>query len=587
MKKRITLPIVLLALWLGAATSCGTARRSTAQPAPGGQTTAPLAPELQRKYDYFFLEAMRLKEKKEYTAAFELLKRCLDLAPDAPSALFEIAQYYMVLNQPELGLATLEKAAANAPDNYWYNQGLATLYMQQDQPDKAAAQLEQMAQRFPDKLEPLFNLLDLYGRQEKFDQMIGILNQVEQRMGKSEQLSMEKFRIYIQTKDTSKAIREIESLIHEYPAETRYRVILGDVYLQNGKPEQAYDIYRKVLDEEPDDPMALYSLASYYDQTGQDSLYRLQIDTLLLNAKVEPQVKLDVMRQVIIDNEQAKGDSTQVIALFRRVMATDEDDPQMPMLFAQYLLTKNMPQEAMPVLEKVVELDPANNAARLMIVSEAARKEDFNTIIKVCQPGIEATPDALELYYYLALAYSQAQQTDSVLNVCRGALQRVTPESPKEMVSDFYAIMGDVYHQKGKEAETYAAYDSALVYNPSNITALNNYAYYLALERRELDRAEEMSYKTVKAEPDNATFLDTYAWILFVKGRYEEARVYIDNAMKADKEKSSEVVEHCGDIYYMLGETERAVEYWKEALQIGSESEVLKEKIRLKKYIAP
>ena len=268
-------------------------------------------------------------------------------------------------------------------------------------------------------------------------------------------------------------------------------------------------------------------------------------------------------------------------------MATDEDDPQMPMLFAQYLLTKNMPQEAMPVLEKVVELDPANNAARLMIVSEAARKEDFNTIIKVCQPGIEATPDALELYYYLALAYSQAQQTDSVLNVCRGALQRVTPESPKEMVSDFYAIMGDVYHQKGKEAETYAAYDSALVCNPSNITALNNYAYYLALERRELDRAEEMSYKTVKAEPDNATFLDTYAWILFVKGRYEEARVYIDNAMKADKEKSSEVVEHCGDIYYMLGETERAVEYWKEALQIGSESEVLKEKIRLKKYIAP
>ena len=134
--------------------------------------------------------------------------------------------------------------------------------------------------------------------------------------------------------------------------------------------------------------------------------------------------------------------------------------------------------------------------------------------------------------------------------------------------------------------EAYNAYDSALVYNPSNIGALNNYAYYLSVERRELDKAEEMSYKTVKADPGNATYLDTYAWILFEKGNYAEARIYIDDAMKSDGEKSDVIVEHCVDIYYMTGYVNGALKYWQEALDMGSESKTLKEKIKKKKYIA-
>ena len=134
--------------------------------------------------------------------------------------------------------------------------------------------------------------------------------------------------------------------------------------------------------------------------------------------------------------------------------------------------------------------------------------------------------------------------------------------------------------------EAYAAYDSALVYNPSNIGALNNYAYYLSVEQRDLDKAEEMSYKTVKAEPNNSTYLDTYAWILFEKGNYAEARIYIDNAMKSDGGKSDVIVEHCGDIYFMTGDVEGALGYWKKALEMGSESKTLKQKIEKKKFIA-
>ena len=575
---------LLVAVWT--LVSCGTVKSTREKPAVALAQSS-LTPEQQRKYDYFFLEAMRLKEKKDYASAFGLLQHCLDIHPNAASALYEVSQYYMFLRQVPQGQEALEKAVANAPDNYWYSQGLASLYQQQNELDKAVTLLEQMVVRFPAKQDPLFNLLDLYGRQEKYDEVISTLNRLEKRMGKNEQLSMEKFRIYLQMKDDKKAFQEIESLVQEYPMDMRYQVILGDVYLQNGKKQEAYDVYQKVLAAEPDNPMAIFSMASYYKQTEQEELYQQQLDTLLLNKKVTPDTKVGVMRQMIVENEQADKDSTQIIALFDRIMKQEQDDPQIPMLYAQYLLSKNMEAESVPVLEQVVDLDPTNNAARMMLIGAAVKKEDYKQIIKVCEPGIEATPDALEFYYYLAVAYNQAEKPDSVISICKRALEHKTADGKKEIVSEFYSILGDMYHTQKQMKEAYAAYDSALVYNPSNIGALNNYAYYLSVERRDLDKAEEMSYKTVKAEPNNATYLDTYAWILFEKGNYAEARIYIDNAMKSEGgDESDVIVEHCGDIYYMTGDVDGALTYWKKALEMGSESKTLKQKIEKKKYIA-
>lgn len=507
MRNRILTIVCLLACALLA--SCGTSRRG-AKVQPAGMTVE-LTPEQQRKYDYFFLEAARLKIQKDYAAAFDLLQHCLAINPNASSALYELAQYYIYLKQVPQGQAALEKAVENDPDNYWYSQGLANLYQQQNETEKAKRLLEGMTTRFSGKLDPLYALLEIYNQEEEYDKVIGTLNRLEEKMGKNEQISMEKFRIYLQMKDNKNAFNEIESLVAEYPMDTRYQVVLGDVYLQNGKKEEAYNLYRKVLDAEPDNAMAMYSLASYYDATGQKELYQQQLDTLLLNKKVASDTKLNVMRQFIVQNEQESKDSTLVINLFNRILEQEPDDAQLPMLYAQYLLSKGMNKESLPVLRQVLEIEPTNTAARMMLLGEAIRKEDYADVTSLCESGIEANPDMLEFYFYLAIAYNQAERTDDVITVCQKALTHVTDNSKKEVVSDFYSILGDAYHTRNLNKEAYAAYDSALVYNSSNIGALNNYAYYLSVERRDLDKAEEMSYRTVKAEPNNSTYLDTYA----------------------------------------------------------------------------
>jgi len=570
--------------------SCGSSNKTVQQvpvPAPAAVTVATqLSPDLQRKYDYFFLEATRLKAKGEFDAAFELYQHCLSIDPNAASSLSEISQYYFFLKQPEKGFACMEKAVENAPDNYWYNQSLGSRYQQQGDTAKAIEAFERMSNQFSDRQEPLMALIELYNQSKNYGKEIQTLDRLELHNGKTEQLSMEKFRIYLTMEDNKKAFNEIESLAREYPNDMRYLCILGDVYLNNGKPKEAYATYQKILTIEPGNPQALVSMANYYEQTGQNELYEQQIDSVLLNKKVENDIKVDIMRQMIAHSQQTGKDSTRIIPLFKKMTEGEQEDAQISMLYVQYLIAKGMEKESVPVLNQIIELDPENVAARLQLLSYAIKRNDYQEAIKICEPAIEISPEALEFYFYLGLSYYQAERVDDAFTVFRKGIAHVNENSDKKIVSDFYSMMGDIYHTKKQDALAYAAYDSSLVYNANNAGALNNYAYYLSVEKKNLDKAEEMSYKTIKVEPDNATYLDTYAWILFEKGKYTEAKIYIDDAMKKGGDKSDVVTEHCGDIYFMNGAREDAVKYWIKSREMGNKSEILKKKIEQKKYIA-
>lgn len=575
--------------------SCGTTGRHAAvKPVPEKD---PLTYEQRRKFDYFFLEALRMKQKGDYDAAFELYRHCLDIYPQSAAALYEISRFYMALGQEKKGEKAMKEAVRSDETNFWYKQTLAAYYQQKRDVPKAIAVYEDMARQFPSRLEPLISLVDLYGQTKSYPEEIKALNRLEELDGKSEQISMEKFRCYLQMGDKEKAFNEIESLSKEYPYDMSYRNILGDVYLDNGKTQEAYDTYQRILEEVPGYAPTVISLAQYYKKTGNDSLYRAQIDTILVNDNVLPDTKMELMRQLILISEQTAKDSTKIVGLFKRILERPQQNADLAMLCAQYMISKKMEKESVPVLNQILSIDPENKPARLQLLSYAIRDNDMDEVVRVAAPALEYNPDAMEFYYYLGLAYYQKKETEKALDVFRKGIRQVNEKSDKNIVSDFYAILGDIYSTKEMKAEAYAAYDSALVYNPDNIATLNNYAYYLSVERKDLDKAEEMSYRTVKAEPENATYLDTYAWILFEKARYTEARIYIEQAMRNGGDTSQVIVEHCGDIYYMLGEKDKALEYWKKAEGMDpaddgstprTEAELkrLKRKIALKKYIA-
>ena len=594
MKKLFYIFTVGMLLTLAA---CGTTKKQAKEkPVKTEPGQVSLSFEQRRKFDYFFLEAVRMKEKGEYDAAYELYKHCLDINPASGAALYEISQFYMYLGQEAKGEEMLKQAIRSDESNFWYKQTLASYYEQKRNMPKAISVYENMAEQFPSRLEPLMSLVDLYNRTKSYQNVITVLNRLEELDGKSEQISMEKFRMYLLMGKQDSAFIEIENLSKEYPYDLRYQNILGDVYLNNGKYPEALATYQHILKEEPHYAPAVLSMASYYQKTGQDSLYQLQLDTILMNDNVLSDTKMELMRQNILQSEQTTKDSTQIVALFKRILARPQQNADLAMLCAQYMITKNMKEESVPVLEQVLSLDPENKPAYLQLLSYAIQDNDLDKVIQIATSALEYHPDALEFYYYCGIAHYQKEETDKALEVFTRGVRQINEKSDKQIASDFYAILGDIYHQKGRPEESYAAYDSSLVYNPDNIGTLNNYAYFLSIDKKQLDKAEEMSYRTVKAEPENKTYLDTYAWILFEKGRYTEARIYIEQALRNGGDKSRVIVEHCGDIYYMLGEKDKALAYWEkaDAMKETEEGETppteeeikrLKQKIKLKKYI--
>lgn len=551
------------------------------------------AADKSRRYDAMFLEAICQREKGNNDAAFDLLRHCVDIDSTRSEAYYYLAQYYGAMKQRETAIMYFKKAADLEPDNDTYQETLANAYINQRNYPEATQVLQRLYDRNADREDVLGMLIQLYEQQGDYDNAIRSLTQLETIEGKSERLSFAKSNLYTQKGDKKAAIAEMKTLSDQYPNDNNYRCLYANTLYINGQKKKAVDIYGKILSEEPDNRNAQLALLAYYSDQKDTLKVNEYIERVLTNKNATTEDRIDIMRQVITQNEQNGGDSTKVLQLFRRMESLPQTDADVAIMCAAYMNMKKMPNDSISrVLERVLEIVPDHAAARLQLVSYAWQAEDRDRVIALCRDARQYNPDEMAFYYYQGIAYFQKGQLDDALDAFQNGISVITQESDPEIVSDFYAVMGDIYHQKGMEREAFAAYDSCLVWKDDNIGCLNNYAYYLSVKGERLKDAEQMSKRTIVKEPNNATYLDTYAWILFRLHRYDEAKTYIDRTLENDPDSASVLLEHAGDIYYYAGEKEKALEFWQKALdrfdaesQSEEEKKILIRKIKLKKYI--
>lgn len=538
--------------------------------------------------DYFYLEGLRQQEMGNLTAAYDLLRHAHDLNPRSAAVYYQLAGYYVNMKNDALARTYFEKAASLDPENATYQEKLGQLYITQKDYPNAIKAYELLYSSNKTRVDVLQLLLQLYGSQNDYKKMINVLDRIEVLEGSSEQISLSKMQIYEQMGDKKKEYESLKSLVDEHPLELDYRVMFGNWLLQNGKKNDALKEYKSVLKEEPNNALAKLSMLDYYrsikDQATVDEL----TNELLKSPKTEKETKMTLLRDIISSDQQANiSDSAKVMNLFSLALSTKQEDADLIMMKAAYMAMKNMPKaEINHVYEQAIEVEPDNSRARLALIQNIWATENYDKVIEICRPAIEYNPDEMAFYYFKGMAEFQKHDIDAALETFKKGVGQIKEDSDPEIVSDFYAILGDILHEKGKASEAFAAYDSCLKWKADNYGALNNYAYYLSVANKDLPRAEQMSYKTIKAEPNNATYLDTYAWILFQQQRYEEAKIYIDQVLRNDKDPSGVVLEHVGDIYMKTGDTQKALEYWQKAIEKGNDSKVLKDKLQQKKYIA-
>ncbi len=578
-------------LVLSVVMTMGTAACVTTHNQTAGAThrqQAALSDSLSRAYDHYFLEAMMQREKGNNDAAFDLLRRCLEINPSAAEAYYFLAQYYLALQDTEKSLDYFQQAANLNPDNETYMETLAQVYIRQQNFTGAISVTEDLYNRDKTREDLLETLFQLYQQVEDYDSAVSVLDRLESIDGKSERLSLAKSEILTRMGNREGAVAEMAALARQYPNDMNYLAMYGEALMGNGQEDEALKVYHQVLGEDPDNCRVLLLLRTYHLSKGNVAQADSLAERVLLNDKAGTTDKLYLLRQEVSASEQAGGDSTRVLGLFSKILAQPRAEAEMAILCAQYMNMKKMPQDTIDtVLERVLQIAPDHVGARLQLVGSAWATDDMDRVIDLCREARQYNPDEMAFYYYQGIAYYRRDSLDEALEAFQNGIGVITEESDPVIVSDFYAVMGDILHQKGMADRAFEAYDSCLQWKDDNISCLNNYAYYLSERGEQLGKAETMSYKTIKAEPKNATYLDTYAWILFMQERYTEAKIYIDQALQNmnDSIDNSVIIEHAGDIYAQNKDIDRAVSFWRDAQVKMPDNALLNRKIKLKKYI--
>lgn len=538
------------------------------------------------RFKYFYYEALKQQIKGNYGAAYELLCNCLRINPNSAEAYYYLSSYEGVLNGDSAALQKIRRAAELRPENATFQERLAVAYLNLSKYGEARKVYERLYAGDPSRTDVLQMLLKLYGVERDYDNMIRTIENIEEQDGVTEQTALAKMNVYSMQGKKEKEIKVLRELSAKHPYDMNYRVMIGNWLLQNGDNDGAHREYAEVLEAEPENAMAQMSMLDYYRAVGKDSLAGTLREKMLFNPDNSVDTKVTLIRQIVDETEKKDGDSTYVLNLLERMLDMPQKTPDIAGVYLAYLNLKKMPQDTIRAFEEKFLADfPDYAPVRMDLVQKALSMQDADRVIELCRPAIEYNPDEMVFYYFLGLAYIDKGMEDETLDVIRRGLSLDKKGANQDMVSDLYAIMGDLLCKKDEYVKAFAAYDSCLQWKDDNMGCLNNYAYYLSLNGGDLTKAEQMSYRTVKQEPSNSTYLDTYAWILFMQERYAEAKLYINQAVASDTIASDVILEHAGDIYAMNGDIVRALDYWRKAKDSGSESKVLIRKIRQKKYI--
>lgn len=533
-----------------------------------------------RKLDHFFYEALNAKAQGRYDEAFDLIQHCYALDSTNANILIEMGTFYNVLQQKNEALSFFRKAVHYDSANYYYNMMLASLSKELELKQEVVDLYRTMVDRHPDKPELQFELAIALADNGELQEAVDTLNKLEQNTGLSDVITMNKYRLYSLMNKKEEAFEEIQQIIEKNRNDPRYFVLMGDLYLEDNQPAKAIKYYEQAKEIDKDFPALILSLVNYYEKTDNKAASQAELQQAIMGSSLDVETKLQLLTRYLGILQQQKQDLKQANQLFMTLFEQYPNNTQLNMIYGNVLLLQGDKTGAMKQLEIYIKDNPADPAGYDQMIRIVLPDEDMEKLKRITTEALKHLPKEPQFYYYLGAAYYQQGKYKEALSVFEEGVRMAVIVNPL-LESDFHGQIGDLNYFLGNKETAFLSYEKALKFNPQNVSVLNNYSYYLSLEKKNLDKAEQMSGITIKAEPMNPTFLDTYGWVLYEQGAYTMAKIYIEKAIEYSQENpSADVLEHYGDVLYKIGEKEKALEQWKKAYKLNKDSKKLKKKIR-------
>lgn len=537
------------------------------------------------KAEYIFLEAEKQRNMGRDDAFHHLLQYAHSLDPENSAIAYYLGYSRLMKSNLSVSdslfsssLRMMRKHVDAHPEDKYEAMLYANGNMIANQVQEGLRVLKIQAERNPHSVEVQLSIADAYARLEDYRNAIAAYDSVQQWQGQSVQLSARKVRAYQALNDTVGAIGEMRSLLATAPRNVDYNLAMGNMMLMFGERDSALTYYDKAQQYEPENGATYLAKAQFYNAIGDSVNYDQQTYQALVSKDLNVASKVEVLADYARHLLVAKDSSARTENLFKVLIEQHPNEPQIRMLFSDYLAAKDDMKGAAEQMDYAVNLDPTDAQAwnRLLVLNIIS--ENYEAAIAAGDRAIELNPNNIELYGYIAPAYYNIKQYDKAIEVYKKALAAVD-STDTEHRSMFLGGMGDAKFSMGDTIGAFALYDQAIEIDPNNVSILNNYAYFLTLCNRDLDKAERMSAKTVQAEPQNATFLDTYAWVFYKRKEYTMAQLYIEMAIKNERRPSSDIYDHYGDILLAVGNKQEALKQWKKALELDAGNKELLEKV--------
>ncbi|MCI2082719.1 MAG: hypothetical protein LKK19_01040 [Bacteroidales bacterium] len=512
--------------------------------------------------DSHFLSAWKCIESGDYGSADVMLKNTLAADSTCDMAYFYLGVISEMQKKNDLAEKYYRKAVSMDTTNFWYKYYLAMFYSNTDRQELTLDIFKELVGRYPKKSSLYFDIINIYMSENRIDKALEILDKIEDIGGKSEMVGITGANLRIRKGDREGAEEYLRNYYKDCPT-PKIAVMLGDYDMADYKEQEAWNYYNQAIDMDADYLPAYYGRAHADEALRRYDEYFHDIGVFMAGKSIAPDAKVRYMNDLFSQKQFVQVFSKQVDTLMHTIYAANPEDTTVCFFMAYYLYSNNRGKEAVRVLQDNIVNHAGNYQCRFELLIMYYYLQDWKSLIDAVGGLEKEYPDKPDLYQLEGTALWQTKDYVKAIECYKKMLKSAPNDSTSQLVGN--SALGDLYHETGNSKMSYRHYEKALKVNPKYNPVLNNYAYYLSLEKKDLKRAYKMSKATVDSEPDNPTYLDTFGWILFLQGKNSEAKAIFKHAMIYGGRDNADILDHYAEVLYSLKEYELAFIYWNQA----------------------
>lgn len=525
----------------------------------------------------FFSKGLENKYSENFDVAIEYFEKALKAFPQDHASMYELSALYILQGKIDEGFEMIQNAVELDSTNKWYKIRLATYHKQNRDYEAFINIYDELLENEPNNLEYLEAYIDALLNIGDYERVTEKLDVYEENIGVNEYISLQKIEIYNLLDKKDKAITEMEKLSAAYPYDTRYMSMLAETYVQNGREKEAYPLYIKIKQLDPENPYINISLLEYYQKQGDIDKAFEEFILSIRNKNLDYNTKTQIYEFWFDKKDGSENVTKEAEQAGKAFIETHPDKEIGYYIIGTVYFNDGLYDKAQEYYLDAIARDSTTFMSWYQLIFTDAELNMPHTLYNHTKTAMRFYPEQPIFYLFNGLSLIDKKEYEDAINVFERGRKM---SADKKLTASFDTYIADIYHELGNKEKMYQYYDRVLRNDPENLYVLNNYAYFLSEEGIRLDEALKMSAVTIEKEPKNTTYLDTYAWILYKLERYKDAKKWMEKVLSYDKMPQGINYEHYGDILYKLGDTEKAVQNWKKAKRRGNTSEFIDQKIK-------